>query len=278
MKRTAILAAALLAPAAITNSAVIFQLNFDGPVASQQAMYVPGPGDIIPNGCVIATDAFAGWGGGWASNPPNAPSIISQSTSMQGGNALGVMVDANNNVGYNVNLGDGTTSNSVTVEILVKVDEDFNNVRNEYGMEAFIGNEAGGGSPVWALRTLGQFGAPQAEVQLMTNPSGTEINYGTGAAPSTTEMVHWAIVLDRANNRMELYKAGSKLGEATGQADNYLNKPFALFSIGNFPNPAGSSRSLIGRIDAVAISDQALGAGSFVLSTTTTSVSDWTIY
>jgi hypothetical protein len=276
MKKLGLLTLFVVFTATSLQAAVIFRLNFDGPPAEDQAIYEPGAGDIIPTGAVISTTAFAGWGGGWATNPLNAPSIVSQWSGIQGGNALSIMQRSDNYEGYNVTLGAGNgTTNSLTIEILVKVDEVYTPSRNEYGMMTFIGNEAGAGAPKWSLRTLGQFGTPIGAVQLMTEPSGTESNFTSGEAPDTTSMVHWAVIMDRTSHKMELYKAGVKLGEAPA---NFGTQLFYLFSIGNYANPAGSSRCLIGRIDAVCISDEILAPASFVLPTTTSDVRDWPLH
>lgn len=276
MKRLSLFTLLVVFMASSLQAAVIFRLNFDGPAAEDQMVYVAGPGDVIPSGCTISTTAFAGWGGGWAANPLNAPSIVTQATSVQGGNALSILQRSDNYEGYNVTLGaaNGTTK-SLTIEILVKADEAFTPTRNEYGMMTFVGNEAGGGAPTWSLRTLGQFGTPNGAVQLMTNPSGSESNFTTSEAPDVTSMVHWAAIMDRTNHKMELYKAGVKLGEAPA---NFGTQLFYLFSIGNYANPAGSSRCLIGRIDALCISDEILAPANFVLPTTTTDVRDWPLH
>ena len=80
--------------------------------------------------------------------------------------------------------------------------------------------------------------------------------------------------MDRVGNQMQLYLDETYLGQA---AADFGSQPFLIFSIANFANPAGSSRNLIGTIDAVAISDELLDPGSFVLAPSA-SVVDWQIF
>jgi hypothetical protein len=274
MKKAFLLSMCLFLAVSMTaNAAVIMQLNFDGAPAVDLDPYVAGSGDIIPTDAVIGTQTLSGWGGGWATNTPNAPSIVTQIQSMQGGQALAIGADGNE--GYNVALGEGRTSDSVTIEILVKCDA-IDSTLNEYQMMTFIGNE----SPevnncAWSIRTLGSLSTPNGEVQLMTNEGG-ENNYFSGSAPPIDSMVHWAVLIDRSANTMDLYKAGTLLGgvSVTFPAAKVVD----ILSIGNFMNPAGSSRSLVGRIDALCISEGILTPANFVLPKTTTAVNDWEIY
>lgn len=255
------------------NGEVVWRMNFDAPPQEYFDVYPPGPGDIPPN-IIAHTDRpdveYSTWADSHAMMGP--PDIVTPPVQgPQGGNALYTdPTDGEVHEGLYISSDNGLKIQGAwTAEVLFYV-LGLNPDGDEYGLQDLINTERLSDDPdppsaKWDLRiwpeenpAIGGYG----QLQFMTADPTVEYRIDT---PDPIELDVWhhaAAVYDADTNSAILYLDGELIG--TGPA-NFFGDYQNDWSIATWMNQAGSSRSLYGYIDAVAVSDTVLEPGNFVL-------------
>jgi hypothetical protein len=256
------------------NTSILYKFTFDqASIGTVPAIYTPGADEIaIPGstirGCNFGSDSALFLPASWLAPGP-----------FQGGNALKVESGARSE-GILIDMPTPLPPGSLTVEYLVKVDV-LNPPGNTVGLAYFGDTEwPAPGSYRWMLRIQ-----PDGKLRLNTDKEGSGSYVDTPGTFDTTRWHHVAGVLaydtsNPANSSITLWVDGAPVGSVPYNAsdnvwslgNNSSGWPFPCngytWTIG-FNNTAtiGDHRGLDGAIDAVAISDEILFPGTFVLPT-----------
>ncbi len=267
-----------------TAAEVVWRMNFDAPAEEFFEVYPPGPGDIPAD--IYAhlgppDVAYDSWSDSHAMMGP--PDILTpEIPGPQGGNALYTdPTDGEVHEGLYISSLNGLEiDGSFTAESLFYV-FGLNPDGDEYGLQDLINTERLSDAPdppslkwdlrIWPLDNPTIKG--HGQVQFMTaGPTGEH----SVDDPDQIELEVWhhaAAVYDADTNTAILYIDGEEIGTVTPDLHGtYQND----WSIGSWMNQAASSRSLFGFTDAVAVSDEVLEPGSFVLAPGA-DVDDWAI-
>lgn len=249
----------------------VYYITFDSAVTTDSLAYVPALADLL-SGADVNTTAPVSWVTNF--NPPGieTPAEVGP----QGGNALKTDPPTEGHEGYHV-YGGASFGPDFTVEVLFWTDQ-LEPPGCEYGLQQIIGADGYTGNMQWALRIwpnggtgIGGYG----QLQLMTNAGAGEHNVDTPSGISTQAWHLACVVYDDAADQMTLYLDNQLIGSCN---PGFPGNSWNMFSIAGWANPAGSSRSLDGYIDAVYIGNEKRGINNWYLPWEWTSVENWLLY
>ena len=290
----------VLALGVSAQSATVLRLNFDSAAVVDDATYDFAGNDTPSSGTVSAhfnkpyvgserdygLDHCAATVNG---NYPDIVDIPGATPAWQGGRALftagGTIsdpTDPTQHIGWYVNSSNLiSVSGDFTAEALFMMSQ-HNPAGSEYGLQNIFGNDmlmsatagwCGWKFRIWPVGIIGGVG----QMELWTPNTVTFIGENNVTGPFVTpgQWHHVACVYTAGTNTIELFYDNVSQG---------TNNPVwgdlgqSQWHIGDWPSNC-AARGFAGWIDAVALSDTALGAGSFVLpSTSSMSINNWIEY
>ena len=290
----------VLALAVSAQSATVLRLNFDSAAAVDSATYkFRSNNDIPPSGVVsvhfnkpyVGSERDYGLLPCAATDGGNYPDIVDippATPAWQAGRALftavGSALDPTVHIGWYVNSSNLiSVSGDFTAESLFMISR-YNPVGSEYGLQNIFGNDrlvdATNGWCAWKFRvwpladpTIGGDG----KIQLWTGNTATFIGENDVDGPPVTpgQWHHVACVYTQSSNTIELFYDNVSYG-TNNPAWGDLGQ--TQWFVGDWPSNC-APRGFAGWIDAVALSDTALAAGSFVLpSTSSMPINSWIEY
>ncbi|MFH1744061.1 MAG: LamG-like jellyroll fold domain-containing protein [bacterium] len=275
----------------------VLRLNFDeSPVDVVAIPYMGGPADIIPAGTVIDCDDItngrpqecgsaqgAGCPEPWVDVSP--PSIaVPAAPGPQGGNVLFFdQEDLDNPQGEGLFVfGLPPMAGAWTVEVIFMTTDPLNTPGMEYDIQDIIGTEGSSDTtPNFMLRIFGA-GLGSLGLDATGQIQSGDLSGGTAFDGPDLEggvWYHAAMVYDGAGT-ITGYLDDEMFGSSTV---NHTGLALDMLSIGYFSanndTPGQSIRGLCGEMDAVSVSNEALGAGSFRLLAGGSSVDgSWELY
>ncbi len=281
-------------------SATVLRLNFDSAAVVDDATY-DFAGNDTPSSGTVSINFNQPWVGAERDyglnhcddvtdngNYPDIVDIPSATPGWQGGRALftalGTGADPTQHIGWYVNSSNLiSVSGDFTAEALFMMNK-IEPTGSEYGLQNIFGNDmllnAAAGWCGWKFRIWPAGGTGiggSGQMQLWTPNTVTFIGENNIDGPTVTpgQWHHVACVYTAGTNTIELFYDNVSQG---------TNNPVwgdlgqSQWHVGDWPSNC-AARGFAGWIDAVALSDTALGAGSFVLpSTSSMSINNWIEY
>jgi len=258
----------------VGGASVPYYMTFDAATATDLQKYIPVPGESAGSGADIESTSPVTWVSDF-----NPPQIVTPATvGPQGGNALESDPPTSGNEGYHVS-GGNAFGPDFTAEALFWCDQ-LEPAGSEYGLQNIIGTDGPyQTNMIWNIRIWPNGGTGiggTGQIQLNCNDNGTEKNVDSSFAVPTGVWHHCAAVYDSTAKTMSLYVNNTLIGTTPVLA--YPSESWTAFNVAGWGNPAGSSRSLDGMVDAVSIVNEVRGVDNWVLPLPNTGLNDWTMF